>query len=38
MNKVLKKFLLAEDKFMTEMHLNQSGFTYSPCGPFIGNK
>ena len=23
---------------MPEMHLKQSGFTYSACGPFIKNK
>ena len=23
---------------MPEMHLNQSGFTYSACGPFTKNK
>ena len=33
-----KKFLLAGDKFMPEMHLKQPGFTYSPCGPFTKNK
>ena len=26
------------DKFMSEMHLKQLGFTYSACGPFIKNK
>ena len=30
--------LLAEDKFMPEMHLKQPGFTYSVCGPFTKNK
>ena len=29
MNEILKKLLLAEDKFMTKMHLRQAGFTYS---------
>ena len=38
MNETLNKFLLAGDKFMTEMHLNQAGFTYSACGPFTKNK
>ena len=38
MNETLNKFLLAGDKFMTEMHLNQPGFTYSACGPFTKNK
>ena len=34
MNKIINKFLLSGDKFMTELHLQQSGFTYSKCGPF----
>ena len=34
MNKILNKFLLAREKCMPEMHLKQSGFTYSACGPF----
>ena len=29
MNEIVNKFLLAEDKFMPEMHLRQPGFTYS---------
>ena len=29
MNEILNRFLLAEDKFMLEMHLRQPGFTYS---------
>ena len=32
--KNVNTFLLAGDKFMAEMHLKQSGFTYSACGPF----
>ena len=32
MNAIASKFFLAGDKF--EMHLKQSGFTYSACGPF----
>ena len=31
-------FLLAEDKFMSEIHLRQPGFTYSACGPLTKNK
>ena len=31
-------FLLAGGKFMLEIHLKQSGFTYSACGPFPKNK
>ena len=38
MNETVNKFLLAEDKFMSEMHLKQQGFTYSACGPFTKNK
>ena len=26
------------DTFMPEMHLKQTGFNYSACGPFIKNK
>ena len=35
---MINKFLLVGNKFMTEMHLRQSGFTYSACGPFTKNK
>ena len=38
MNEIVNKFLLAGDKFMPEMHLKQSGFTYSACGSFTKNK
>ena len=38
MNEIVNKFLLAGDKFMSEMHLRQPGFTYSACGPFTKNK
>ena len=34
MNDIINKFLLAGDKFMSEMHLRQPGFSYSACGPF----
>ena len=34
MNEIANKFLLAEDKFMSETHLKQPGFTYSACGSF----
>ena len=34
MNKIVNNFLLAGDKFISEMHLRQSEFTYSACGPF----
>ena len=35
---IINKFLLVGDKFMSEMHLKQPGFTYSACGPFTKNK
>ena len=38
MNDIVNKFLLACDKFMPEMHLKQSGFTYSACGLFTKKK
>ena len=38
MNVIVNKLLLAEDKFVPEMHLKQPGFTYSACGPFTKNK
>ena len=38
MNEIVNIFLLAADKFMSEMHLKQPGFTYSACGPFTKNK
>ena len=38
MNEIVDKFLLAGDKFMTEMHLKQPGFTHSACGLFTKNK
>ena len=36
MNEIINKFLSAEDKFMPEIHLRQTGFTYS--GPFTKDK
>ena len=38
MNEVVKKVLLAGDKFMSEMPLRQTGFTYGACEPFTKNK
>ena len=38
MNEIVHKFLLAGDKFMSEMHLRQPQFVYSTCGPFTKNK
>ena len=38
MNDIMNKILMAGDKFMSEIHLKQPGFTYSDCGPFTKNK
>ena len=38
MSDIINKLLLAEDKFMPEIHLRQPGFTYSSCGPFTKSK
>ena len=38
MNEKVTTFLLAGNKFMPEVHLNQPGFTYSACGPFTKYK
>ena len=38
MNAIANKLLLAGDKFTSEMHLRQPGFTYSACVPFIKKK
>ena len=38
MNKIVKNFLLPEDKYMPQMHLKQWGFTYSACWPFTKSK
>ena len=37
-NNVINKFLLAGDKFLTEMHLRQPQSVYSACGPFTRHK
>ena len=34
MNEIDNKCLLAEDKFIPELHLRQQWFAYSACGPF----
>ena len=33
-NEIVTKSLLVQNKFMREMHLKQSGFTYNACGLF----
>ena len=38
MNEIVNTFSLASDKFMPEMHLKQTGFMYSVCGPFTKSK
>ena len=38
MNEIGNKFLLAGDKFMSEMHLKQPGFTYSAYGSSTKSK
>ena len=38
MNEIVNKFLLAKDKFIPELHLKQSGFTYTTYYPFTKNK
>ena len=38
MNEIVNTFLLTSDKFMPEMHVKQTGFTFSSCGPFTKNK
>ena len=37
-NKIVKKLLLAGDKFTSEMHLKQPAFIYTACGPFTKSK
>ena len=38
MDEIVKTFLLADDKFLPEIHLKQPGLTYSSCGPFTKNE
>ena len=38
MNEIVNKFLLAEDKFIPEIHLRQPGFPYIAYGTFTKNK
>ena len=37
MNEIVNKFLLAGDKFISEMDLKQLGFAYSTCGSITKN-
>ena len=34
MNDIIHPFLLADDKFMAEIHSKQPGYTFSACKPF----
>ena len=34
MNEIIRKNLLAEDRFMPEIRLREIGFTYSACDKF----
>ena len=38
MKNIINKCLLAGDTFMPEMHLRQSQFIYSVCGPFTRHR
>ena len=38
MNEIVNMLLLAGDKFMPEMHLRQTGFTYSAWRIFTENR
>ena len=38
MNEIVSRTLLAGDKFMPQVHLDQSEFTYSGRGPFKKSK
>ena len=38
MNETVSKFILARDKFISEIILRQFAFTYNACGPFTKNK
>ena len=38
MNNIINKFLLANDKFMPEIHLRQPQFVYSAYGPFTRHR
>ena len=38
MNAIANQLFLEGNKFMPKIHLRQSCFTYSACGPFTKNK
>ena len=37
-NNIINKFSLKGDNLIHEIHLRQSGFAYSACGPFTKKK
>ena len=37
-NKIINNLLLAGDKFIPKLHLEQPGFKYSACGPFTKHR
>ena len=38
MNEIVNKYLLDDDKFIPEMHLTLTEFSYRACGPLTKNK
>ena len=38
MNEIVNEFLLAQENFIHKLHVRQSGFTYSVCGPFTKHR
>ena len=38
MNETINRFLLTGDKFMSETHLRDPGFTYKACRSFMKTK
>ena len=37
-NKIVNRFLLTGDKFMSKSHVRQPGFIYGTCGPFTKHR
>ena len=38
MNKIIKNFVLAGDKYLRKMYLKEPGFAYNAWGPFTKKK
>ena len=38
MNKIINKYFFTGDKFMSELHLKHTRFTYSACGQFTKHR